>query len=73
MTSRKPTTVASGNVVNRQAQMTAQEQLIENKKREIEQKLLSQKMQEQEETLSKMKKHEASKPVTKFATSRGYV
>ena len=76
MASRKvPPANNSNNAANRYAQMSAQEQLIANKKRELEQKLLAQKMQEQQDTLTKMKKHDknAAKPQTKFLTSRGWV
>ena len=72
MASRKPQVGVTSSAANRMAQMSAQEQLIATKKRELEQKLLSQKMQQQQETLSKMKKDEDStKALTKLSTTRG--
>jgi Ni,Fe-hydrogenase III large subunit len=65
---RNQTPDAQSNFKVRMKEISAQEKLIEQKKKEIEQKLLSAKMRNQEEALSKMAPTAKSSPSAKSFT-----
>ncbi len=60
-----PTGGTGAAVQDRFRQMNAQERLIEQKKKEIEQKLLAEKMKQHEDALNKMKPKQEKKTESK--------